>query len=87
MSEKRRFLWNFKRLSPGTMLAQATGRALEIDADLEDDSARTIIRDLKKALVQIEAEGGYFGKFSLSLLLHGTDPQSWNMPRPKRTAC
>jgi type IV secretion system protein VirB4 len=75
VSEKRRFLWNFKRLAPGTMLAQATGRALEVDADLEDDSARTIIRDLKKALVQIEAEGGYFGKFSLSLLLHGTDSE------------
>jgi type IV secretion system protein VirB4 len=75
VSEKRRFLWNFKRLAPGTMLAQATGRALEVDADLEDDSARTIIRDLKKALVQIEAEGGYFGKFSLSLLLHGTDAE------------
>jgi type IV secretion system protein VirB4 len=75
VSEKRRFLWNFKRLAPGTMLAQATGRALEIDADLEDDSARTIIRDLKKALVQIEAEGGYFGKFSISLLLHGNDAQ------------
>jgi type IV secretion/conjugal transfer VirB4 family ATPase len=73
VSEKRRFLWNFKRLSPGTMLVQATGRTQEVDADLEDDSARTIIRDLKKALVQIEAEGGYFGKFSLSLLLHGTD--------------
>jgi type IV secretion system protein VirB4 len=75
VSEKRRFLWNFKRLAPGTMLAQATGHALEVDADLEDDSARTIIRDLKKALVQIEAEGGYFGKFSLSLLLHGVDRQ------------
>lgn len=73
VSEKRRFLWNFKRLSPGTVLAQAAGRAQEIDADLEDDSARTIIRDLKKALVQIEAEGGYFGKFSFSILLHGTD--------------
>jgi type IV secretion system protein VirB4 len=74
VSEKRRFLWNFKRLAPGTVLAQAAGRVQEVDADLEDDSARTIIRDLKKALVQIEAEGGYFGKFSLSLLLHGTDP-------------
>lgn len=73
VSEKRRFLWNFKRLAPGTVLAQATGRVQEIDADLEDDSARTIIRDLKKALVQIEAESGYFGKFSLSLLLHGPD--------------
>jgi type IV secretion system protein VirB4 len=75
VSEKRRFLWNFKRLSPGTVLAQASGRVQEIDADLEDDSARTIIRDLKKALVQIEAEGGYFGKYSFSLLLHGTDGQ------------
>jgi type IV secretion system protein VirB4 len=75
VSEKRRFLWNFKRLAPGTVLAQATGRLQEIDADLEDDSARTIIRDLKKALVQIEAEAGYFGKFSLSLLLHGPDAQ------------
>lgn len=73
VSEKRRFLWNFKRLAPGTVLAHAAGRVQEVDADLEDDSARTIIRDLKKALVQIESEGGYFGKFSLSLLLHGTD--------------
>jgi type IV secretion system protein VirB4 len=75
VSEKRRFLWNFKRLAPGTILAQATGRVQEVDTDLEDDSARTTIRDLKKALVQIEAEGGYFGKFSLSLLLHGPDAQ------------
>ncbi|MGH9437646.1 MAG: VirB4 family type IV secretion system protein [Terriglobia bacterium] len=75
VAEKRRFLWNFKRLAPGTVLAQATGRVEEVDADLEDDSARMIIRDLKKALVQIEAEGGYFGKFSFSLVLHGTDAQ------------
>jgi type IV secretion system protein VirB4 len=75
VTEKRRYLWNFKRHSAGTMLAAATNKqaAFEPDPDLEDDSARVLIRNLKDALRRIETEGGYFGQFSFTILLHGTE--------------
>ena len=75
VTEKRRYLWNFKRHSAGTMIAFAADKntASQSDPDLEDDSARVLIRNLKDALRQIETEGGYFGKFSFTILLHGID--------------
>jgi len=75
ITEKRRYLWNFKRHSAGTMIASAANKSSqnELDPDLEDDSARVLIRNLKGALRQIETEGGYFGKFSFTILLHGID--------------
>lgn len=75
VTEKRRYLWNFKRHSPGTMIASAANKSSqsELDPDLEDDSVRILIRNLKGALLQIETEGGYFGKFSFTILLHGSD--------------
>lgn len=74
VSEKRKFLWNLKRLSPSQILVKAASNDFsETDADLEDDSARLLIRDLKQALVTVETDGGYFGKFSFTVLLHGRE--------------
>lgn len=74
VAEQRKFLWNLKRLSFGQILSRAARNdQSETDADLEDNSARILIRDLQQALVTMETDGGYFGKFSFGVVLHGSD--------------
>jgi len=43
---------------------------------LVDDSASTTVRQLGDALTELEVHGHFFGRCSLALVLHGTDPRA-----------
>lgn len=68
---RRRHFFN-KRVSLVNYLSPETGQ----DELLVDDSAGAMVGQLGEALVEIEANGHFFGSASLTVLLHGTDRDS-----------
>ena len=63
---------------------------------LVDDSASATVRQLGDALTELEVNGHFFGKCSLTLVLHGDDPPCTRAPgrrgdegagRPRRQLC
>ncbi len=72
---KKAHFFSFNIKSGSSILHQALHRKEEPEQLLEDESGKWLVRSLNEVLVRIEEHGGYFGKFSFTVLLHGTDPE------------
>jgi type IV secretion system protein VirB4 len=73
---KKAHFFSFNLQSFGSIVSQAVNRKEnKPDPLLEDESGRWLVQSLNEALLRIEEHGGYFGMFSMTLLLHSEDAQ------------
>jgi type IV secretion system protein VirB4 len=70
---KKAHFFSFNIKSGSSILHQALHKKEGAEQLLEDESGKWLVKSLNEVLLRIEEHGGYFGKFSFTVLLHGTE--------------